>query len=301
MKIEEKLKEIKAHFPDFDPQQIFPFHQDLSSGTDKPLFARQHLKKPSFFIRLRPGRKSKVIDLLQKNGIAFHLLSNTCARIENNFNIEDILELDSDCVVQDLGSQRTFDLLNGIDFPVHLSIWDACAGSGGKAIMAHDLFPQSRLYVSDIREEILEELVYRLKLAHIKPEKVFCTDLLHPLSSQVAVSNLPEGGVDLIIADVPCTGSGTWGRSPEWLRSFDETLIESYHHRQISIVSRVQDQLKAGGHLLYITCSVFRRENEEVVEFINQNTKLKLLKHELISGSSSESDHLFAALFILTS
>jgi 16S rRNA C967 or C1407 C5-methylase (RsmB/RsmF family) len=51
--------------------------------------------------------------------------------------------------------------------------------------------------------------------------------------------------------------------------------------------------------MLYITCSVFYQENESLVDFIQQTTKLKLVKQELISGITSESDTLFTALFIL--
>ena len=297
--IADKIKLLNTQYPDFDYHKIFPCQDQLSTGIDKDLFAINHIKKPAFFIRVRPGKKDKVLEVLAKNVVKFQSVTDSCLKLFGNVNIEELLDIDSDCVVQDYGSQQTFDVLTGVAFPKYLSIWDACAGSGGKSIMARDIFPQAKLYVSDIREDILEELEYRFKLAHIVPEKVFCTDLQHPLSSQVSISNLPNGGVDMIIADVPCTGSGTWGRSPEWLRSFDETLIDSYRQRQTSIVSRLPEQLKPGGYLLYITCSVFYQENESLVDFIQQTTKLKLVKQELVSGTNSESDTLFTALFIL--
>jgi 16S rRNA (cytosine967-C5)-methyltransferase len=297
--IADKIEVIKTQYPAFDEHKIFPSQHQLSTGIDIELFSINHIKKPAFFIRVRPGKKNKVLEVLAKNEVKFQSVTESCLKLYGNVDIEALLDVDSDCVVQDYGSQQTFDVLAGVVFPKQLSIWDACAGSGGKAIMARDVFPQAKLYVSDIREDILEELEYRFKLAHIIPEKVFCTDLQHPLSSQVSISNLPTGGVDLIIADVPCTGSGTWGRSPEWLRSFDETLIDSYRQRQTSIVSRLPEQLKPGGYMLYITCSVFYQENESLVDFIQQTTKLKLVKQELISGITSESDTLFTALFIL--
>ena len=297
--IADKIKLLNTQYPGFDYHKIFPCQDQLSTGIDKDLFAINHIKKPAFFIRVRPGKKDKVLEVLAKNVVKFQSVTDSCLKLFGNVNIEELLDIDSDCVVQDYGSQQTFDVLTGVAFPKYLSIWDACAGSGGKSIMARDIFPQAKLYVSDIREDILEELEYRFKLAHIVPEKVFCTDLQHPLSSQVSISNLPNGGVDMIIADVPCTGSGTWGRSPEWLRSFDETLIDSYRQRQTSIVSRLPEQLKPGGYLLYITCSVFYQENESLVDFIQQTTKLKLVKQELVSGTNSESDTLFTALFIL--
>lgn len=294
-----KISQLKTFYPEFVPQQIFGFDQALSEGVDEESFSMHHLQRPSLFIRIRPGRSAKVLSVLSNNQIKHTVLSTDTVRIEHDVDLESLLAIDSDCVVQDHASQRTFDILKGINFPMHISIWDACAGSGGKSIMAHDLFPESTLYTSDIREEILQELMYRFSKASIKPKQVFCTDLQHPLSSQVAISNLPESGVDLIIADVPCSGSGTWGRSPEWLRSFDAPTIELFHQRQTSIVSRLPGQLKEGGFLLYITCSVFKKENEDVIEFIQQNTRLELVNQQLISGAESRSDYLFAALFIL--
>ena len=162
--------------------------------------------------------------------------------------------------------------------------------------MVSDLYPSASLYVSDIREDILDELDRRFALAGIHPQKVFCTELEQSLSAQVAYSNLPSDGVDLIIADVPCSGSGTWGRAPEWLRIFDHELIGEYQKRQIRIVSNLVQHLKPGAYLLYITCSVFRAENEEVVEALCDQTDLKLVVSQLISGVNTGGDHLFTAL-----
>jgi 16S rRNA (cytosine967-C5)-methyltransferase len=162
--------------------------------------------------------------------------------------------------------------------------------------MVSDFYPSASLYVSDIRGDILGELDRRFELAGIHPEKVFCTDLEQSLSAQVAYSNLPPGGVDLIIADVPCSGSGTWGRAPEWLRIFDHELIGEYQKRQIRIVSNLTQHLKPGGYLLYITCSVFKAENEEVVEALCAHSDLKLVGSQLISGIETGGDHLFTVL-----
>jgi 16S rRNA (cytosine967-C5)-methyltransferase len=214
----QKIEKIKSIYPEFVSQNIFGFDQLLSGSIDKEVFSLHHIRRPSFFIRIRPGKSEKILSVLTDHQVEYTILSIDSLRIEHNFNIESVLSIDSDCVVQDHASQRTFELLKEVQFPKHISIWDTCAGSGGKSIMAHDLFPDSALYVSDIREEILQELMHRFNRAGIRPKQVFCTDLQHSLSSQVAISNLPKTGIDLIIADVPCTGSGTWGRSPEWLR-----------------------------------------------------------------------------------
>jgi 16S rRNA (cytosine967-C5)-methyltransferase len=102
---------------------------------------------------------------------------------------------------------------------------------------------------------------------------------------------------DLIIADVPCSGSGTWGRTPEWLRFFDTTAIDTYSELQKKIVTHAIPHLVERGYFLYITCSVFRKENEEVVEFIQANTALELVKTAVLKGYHRKADTMFAALF----
>jgi 16S rRNA (cytosine967-C5)-methyltransferase len=294
--IDIKIEIISEQFKGFQLAELFPCHASVSADIDQHDFALHHLRKPSFFLRVRPLKRDKVLAALKLASIPAKLVGDIAIRIDANVDVEKLIDLDVDAVVQDISSQKTINLLT--DLPAHpTTIWDACAGSGGKSIMLADRYRKVGLYVSDIREEILEELERRFKLASIEAQKLFCTDLQHPMSTQVAKSNLPEGGVDLIVADVPCSGSGTWGRTPELLRSFDQTMISEYQFMQKSIVSRLPAQLKPGGHLLYITCSVFKEENDEVVDYIEQSLGLGLVRKEMISGVNEGGDHLFAALF----
>lgn len=295
--IDVKIEVIKEQFNGFQLDKLFPCRASISADIDQHDFALHHLRKPSFFLRVRPLKRDKVLAALKAQSIPSTLVGDIAIRIDTNVDVEQLIDLDVDAVVQDISSQKTINLL--ADLPSHpKTIWDACAGSGGKSIMLADRFRKVGLYVSDIREEILEELERRFTLAGIVAQKFFCTDLQHPMSTQVAKSNLPEGGVDLIVADVPCSGSGTWGRTPELLLSFDEKMISEYQFMQKSIVSRLPAQLKPGGHLLYITCSVFKEENDEVVDYIEQSLGLTLVRKEMISGINEGGDHLFAALFI---
>jgi len=55
--------------------------------------------------------------------------------------------------------------------------------------------------------------------------------------------------------------------------------------------------LKKNGWLLYITCSVFKKENEDVVEFIRSNSEFELVEMELLKGYEKKADTMFAALF----
>jgi len=103
----------------------------------------------------------------------------------------------------------------------------------------------------------------------------------------------------LILADVPCSGSGTWGRNPEGLRFFNERELQVLHKKQLNIVKRLVPYLKPGGHLVYITCSIFKVENEKVVEDLLSCSALELVSQQLISGLNEGADSLFTALFTL--
>ena len=105
---------------------------------------------------------------------------------------------------------------------------------------------------------------------------------------------------DLIICDAPCTGSGTWGRTPENLVHFKQESIQQFNVLQQKIVSHSIAHLVAGGYFLYITCSVFTAENEAIVAFIQQQfPQLQLVSASIIEGHKKRADTMYAALFRL--
>ncbi len=173
-------------------------------------------------------------------------------------------------------------------------VWDCCAASGGKSLLVKDLFPEIALTVSDVRSSILHNLEERFKKAGIKDYHSFVADLTKPKSIPFA-----EQRFDLIICDAPCSGAGTWSRTPEQLHYTQQADIERYSQLQKSIVTNAVTQVKKGGYFLYITCSVFSRENEEVTALIESNTALHLVEEKYLTGYEKKADTLYAALFQL--
>ncbi|HVY74903.1 MAG TPA: hypothetical protein VG890_08750 [Puia sp.] len=294
--IENKTDLIARQYPGFSADAIFPFHRALSQGVDRSAFARSFLIKPELFIRLRPGREEAILEKLLHHQIPFHsfspsdhLLFKACA-FANSTKLDGILALNQEAVVQDLSSQQTAALLN-IEELRHqkpLRVWDCCAASGGKSILLVDLYPDMELTVSDIRLSILANLKKRFAEAGITHYQGFEADLR-------TASDLPSGQFDLIVADLPCTGSGTWSRTPEALYFFDPAEIERYAGRQKKILQQVVKRLRPGGWLVYITCSVFAEENEEVVRFIEKEEGLVIQEQRMITGYNARADSLFAA------
>ena len=292
--IQIKLDFIKSLLPSFNPKFIFPFKETLSGGLDYSTFSLSFLEKPSFFIKIRPGFEETVLKKLGKNSISFMQVNENCLKINEHKDLSSILLLNKEYVVQDISSQQTSSLFPEFNKPIVM--WDACAASGGKSIMFHDCFPDTKIYASDIRELILIELKERFKSADIKAESIFNVDLFSDSADDIIRKSIPATGFDFIIADVPCTGSGTWKRDVEWLRKFNESELPFFQTRQIGIVEKIVPYLKNGGYLLYITCSVFKSEDEDVLTKIELSTGLHVINFELINGLSTGGDHLFVAL-----
>ncbi len=298
--IQNKSEYIASLFPFFNSSLIFPFNASLSSGIDKTSLSLSFLQKPSFFIRVRPGCETVVLQKLGKVSVSFLQEDSSCLKIFNHTDLDSIVDLNKDCVVQDISSQKTASLFP--DFKQQpIDMWDACAASGGKSIMFHDYFPHAKIHVSDVRESILTELKKRFTSAGIHAASIFQVDFTSATSSNIIKKSIPATGLDFIIADVPCSGSGTWKRDPEWLRKFKEADLEQFQKKQIDIVEKIVPYLKTGGYLMYITCSVFKIENEDVLVAIEKKLGLKKVSASLISGSESGGDSLFAALLTLKS
>ena len=281
--------------------EVFPWKNELSEGIEHEKFCISFFIQPNLFLRVRPGKMEIVVKKLQSRlsageDLRFRIVSENCISLSNATKVDQVLDIDQEVVIQDHNSQQTGRLLNyaftslGDTSP---SVWDCCTASGGKSILAYDIDPGIELTVSDVRESILANLKKRFQKAGIKKYRSFVIDL-EKTNIQHPVLNDQQS---MIIADVPCTGSGTWSRTPEQLYFFNEKKIDEYAALQKRIVSTVIPQLKSGGYFIYITCSVFKKENEEVVEFIEQNFHLKLQLKEILKGYDKKADSMFAALF----
>ena len=278
----------------FNSEKIFPFEKELSDEIDFSLFSASFLIQPKLFIRLRPGYKNAVFDKLQSANILFEKINETCLAFANNEKVSNVIHIDKEAVIQDYNSQKTLQSFTSYfkNKTSPISAWDCCAGSGGKSILANDFFKNIDLTVSDTRKSILGNLKTRFAKAGIKNYHSFIADIsASPPSGEIV------GRPDLIIADVPCSGSGTWARTPEQLSYFSEGEINRYADLQKKIVTNAVRFLHENGFLLYITCSVFKKENEDVVDFISKNLPLDLIESKYLKGYAMQADTMFVALF----
>lgn len=287
--LEEKLALIKAKYPGFDVEKIYPFHTALSTGINKNNFFASFFKQPDLFIRVKAEDSAAVISKLEAENITVKVISDTALALPNGTKLETILK-EGIYQVQDLSSQHT-----GLYFKPNKwdKWWDCCAASGGKTLLLHSLEPVIELLVSDLRESVLLNLDERFRSAGIKKYHKKELDLLKN-NDQV----LHHYQFDGIILDAPCTGSGTWGRTPEMLTFFEERKIDQFASIQKGIAQNVVKYLKPGKPLIYITCSAFAAENEAVVQHMVDTLPLELEEMELIKGFENNADTMFVARLI---
>ncbi len=291
--VEDKLEIVQMKFPDFDLLEIFPWKNLLSAGIDHRAYCLSFLEKPRLFIRVRPGKEKYVIDKLVENKIEFRdadpgaTLPFRGYSFANTTKLDGVFRLNFDAVIQDLSSQRTVLFLKKGGNKIS-EAWDCCSGSGGKSILLSDINPGCQLTVSDIRESILNNLKKRFIEAGMSSPRFFKADLTDQ-------NDLPKQMFPFILADLPCTGSGTWSRTPEAMYFFDPQTISNFRQRQEKILSNINSRLKPGGTLVYITCSVFAAENEGVVSYVTEPGKLRVEQEQMISGYTESADSMFVS------
>ena len=291
--LKERIDFLSNKIPSFDGQDVFPFTDELSDRVEAHLFILSHFIQPDVFLRIRPNKKEIVVRKLNDNHIGYKELSASCIALPNGSKIDSIIELNKESVVQDYSSQRIAEFLSGLSFnSSKINVWDCCAASGGKSMLTFDTLQKPfNLIVSDIRSSILHNLKQRFHQAGISQYHSFLADLSDSNFQPI------KTGFDLIICDVPCSGSGTWSRTPEQLFFFQKESIATYAALQKKIANNALKSLNKEGYFLYITCSVFKQENENMVDYILQNTSFQLFKQEVLIGYNVKADSMFAALF----
>ncbi|MDY0906235.1 RsmB/NOP family class I SAM-dependent RNA methyltransferase [Pedobacter sp. CFBP9032] len=285
----EKLSLVMAAYSEFNLEDVYPYHAHLSEGIDQTEFFTSFFKQPDLFIRVAAPHQQEILSQLQNEDIPVKAINETALALANGTKLEAVLK-EGTYQVQDLSSQHTGTYFEPKKWD---KWWDCCAASGGKTLLLHSLEPVIELLVSDLRESILQNLDERFRLAGIKKYHKKELDLLKN-NDQV----LHHYQFDGIILDAPCTGSGTWGRTPEMLSFFSDQKIAFFANIQKSIAQNVIKYLKPGKPLIYITCSAFAEENEEVIKHLVANFPLALEKMELIKGYKNQADTMFVARLI---
>lgn len=267
--------------------EVIPFSNELSTGIDRDTFLISHFVQPDLFIRVKRGKESFVEQCLLQAGVRYKREIDQVYRLPNGTKLQDIDVITGAIEVQDFSSQQSLDTAQ---INAGETWWDACAASGGKSLLLLDKEPSVKLLVSDLRMSILRNLDERFQKSNIRTNyRKKIIDL------KADIRDIMRGeSFDGIILDAPCSGSGTWGRTPEMIQQCSEESIRGFSKLQKEIVSNIAPYVKPGGQLIYITCSVFAEENEEILMYIQENCGLVFEEGGIIPGYHRQSDSMYS-------
>ncbi len=159
--------------------------------------------------------------------------------------------------LQDAASQA---VIGALPLSPGLRVLDYCAGGGGKSlalaaqgakVTAHDANPQR-----------MRDLPARATRA----------------DAQITLTQTPAGKFDMVLTDVPCSGSGSWRRSPDAKWRLTAEKLAELLQVQSKILDEAHAFLRPGGYLAYITCSLLDQENkQQIQDFLSRTPNYRLL------------------------
>jgi 16S rRNA (cytosine967-C5)-methyltransferase len=191
--------------------------------------------------------------------------------------------------VQDASSQMVSEFL-GVQ--PGMRVVDGCAGAGGKTLhLAALMKNKGRIIAMDVKEKKLAELKKRASRADVRIIETRAID-----SSKV-VKRLKDTA-DRLLLDVPCSGLGVLRRNPDSKWKLTPEEIERVKTLQRDILSNFSDITKAGGKMVYATCSILPSEGEEQVRWFLEQTgdKWELLGEKRYSPDVYHADGFYMAL-----
>ena len=141
-----------------------------------------------------------------------------------------------------------------------MQVADICAGAGGKTLALAALMEnKGQIFAHDIEGRRLAPMKERLDRAGVRNVQVRA-----PMRTKDALADLRDK-MDIVFVDAPCSGSGTWRRSPDSKWRLRPNALAKRLEEQQQALALAAPLVKSGGRLVYVTCSVLPEENEDAV------------------------------------
>jgi 16S rRNA (cytosine967-C5)-methyltransferase len=213
---------------------------------------------PAATIRLR-NAAAEIALLAEGVELAPGALLESARRVQRGDVTKTLAFRTGQVVIQDEASQLVAALVGEGSH-----ILDCCSAPGGKTLAMADRNPDATITAVELHPHRA-----RLLRRMLRPNQGSAES--RPAQKiNIAVAdarNLPSlTRFDRILADVPCSGTGTLARNPEIKWRLELSDLADLHERQYAILRSALAQVAAGGRLIYSTCSLEREENENVVE-----------------------------------
>ncbi len=191
--------------------------------------------------------------------------------------------------IQDEGSQVVAAM---VDARPGMRVVDWCAGAGGKTLaLAMAMQNRGQLVACDVSAARLEGAVRRLRRAGVHNVE------RHLLTAGDTWVKRRAGTFDRVLVDAPCTGTGTWRRNPDARLRLTEADLAELLPKQAAILDQAALLVRAGGRLIYATCSLLREENEDqVTGFLARHPEFTATEGLILTPACHGTDGFFAAV-----
>ena len=243
------------------PDWLWPeFNRSLGAETEQVAMALQ--TRAPVFLRVNVARCDlpTAIRELERDGIAVQPHDECDTALEVTEGARKVAQSQAYSTglveLQDAASQAVTGLL---DLRPGMRVLDYCAGGGGKAL-AMAAHSGVEVFAHDVSPDRMRDLPARAARAGVGITR---------LSSAQLAEN---GPYDLVLTDVPCSGSGSWRRAPAGKWALDADRLAALGVTQLEILRAAAPLVAQGGTLAYATCSVLDVENRQVVDrFLSAN------------------------------
>ena len=247
-------------------EEVYPL--DVESECPEWLFAKikdvallKSLNEPaSADLRVNAGSREQVLQDLRREGLFFAPTpySPIGIRSSERVNLNNCIAYKEGVVeVQDEASQLAAILC---DVKPEHKVIDYCAGAGGKSLaIASLLCGKGKIEAHDVDWHRLEQIKPRLERLNIK--------------NVIPVRELSGKDYDRFIIDAPCSGTGTWRRSPDAKFRLTPEKLNELTKIQSQLLELALENTKVGGRIVYITCSILPDEDENIVSAFAQRHK----------------------------
>lgn len=233
---------VEAECPDWLFDKVKDIH--LLKALNEPASAD---------LRLNKGSRARVIEQLQGEGLYFvpTPYSPIGIRSAERVNLNNCVAYKEGVIeVQDEASQLAAILA---DVRPEHKIIDYCCGAGGKSLtMAFLMNRQGKIQIHDINRSRLEAVKERAVRLDVKNLEI--------------IDEVGDRDYDRFVVDAPCSGTGTWRRSPDAKYRLTPETLKELNKTQVKLLEKAFNHIRRGGRVVYITCSILRDENEDIIE-----------------------------------
>ncbi len=233
---------VEAECPDWLFDKVKDIH--LLKALNEPASAD---------LRLNKGSRARVIEQLQGEGLYFvpTPYSPIGIRSAERVNLNNCVAYKEGVIeVQDEASQLAAILA---DVRPEHKIIDYCCGAGGKNLtMAFLMNRQGKIQIHDINRSRLEAVKERAVRLDVKNLEI--------------IEEVGDRDYDRFVVDAPCSGTGTWRRSPDAKYRLTPETLKELNKTQAELLEKAFNHIRRGGRVVYITCSILRDENEDIIE-----------------------------------